>query len=107
MAKTAVKSPGARRGRPPLRLGSPKRSSFNTRLSAEIKQQLETEAQIAGRSLSEEIEFRLRQSLQQEADSGGRLAVARLNDFGGPDQETQQPVELSAPGIGLLLKRLP
>ena len=74
MAKTAVKSPGARRGRPPLKLGlgSPKRSSFNTRLHTEIKQQLETEAQIAGRSLSEEIEFRLGRSLQQEADSGGR-----------------------------------
>jgi hypothetical protein len=72
MAKAAVKSPGARRGRPALKLGSPKRSSFNTRLRTEIKQQLETEAQIAGRSLSEEIEFRLGRSLQQEADSGGR-----------------------------------
>ena len=72
MAKTAVKSPGARRGRPALKPGSPKRSSFNTRLHTEIKQQLETEAQIAGRSLSEEIEFRLGRSLQQEADFGGR-----------------------------------
>jgi len=72
MAKTAVKSPGARRGRPALKPGSPKRSSFNTRLHTEIKQQLETEAQIAGRSLSEEIEFRLGRSLRQEADSGGR-----------------------------------
>ena len=36
---------------------------------------------------------------------GGRLAGALLNDFGDPDQEAQQPVELSAPGIGLLLKR--
>ncbi len=72
MAKPAVKSPGARRGRPALKLGSPKRSSFNTRLRTEIKQQLETEARIAGRSLSEEIEFRLERSLQQEADSGGR-----------------------------------
>ncbi len=62
MAKTAVKLSGARRGRPALKLGSPKRSSFNTRLRTEIKQQLETEAQIAGRSLSEEIEFRLRWS---------------------------------------------
>ena len=72
MAKTTVKSPGARRGRPALKPGSPKRSSFNTRLRTEIKQQLETEAQIVGRSLSEEIEFRLERSLQQEADSGGR-----------------------------------
>ena len=72
MAKAAVKSPGARRGRPALKLGSPKRSSFNTRLRTEIKQQLEIEAQIAGRSLSEEIEFRLERSLQQEADFGGR-----------------------------------
>ncbi len=78
MAKTAVKSPGARRGRPALKPGSPKRSSFNTRLSAEIKQQLETEAQIAGRSLSEEIEFRLERSLQQEADSGGRQLYGLL-----------------------------
>ena len=72
MAKPAVKSPGTRRGRPALKLGSPKRSSFNTRLRTEIKQQLETEARTAGRSLSEEIEFRLERSLQQEADSGGR-----------------------------------
>ncbi len=61
-----------RTGRPPSTPGQPKRSAFNTRLRTEIKQRLETEAQIAGRSLSEEIEFRLGRSLRQEVDSGGR-----------------------------------
>ncbi len=72
MAKTTVKSPGARRGRPALKPGSPKRSSFNTRLRGETKQRLEDEARIAGRSLSEEIEFRLEQSFRDEAAYGGR-----------------------------------
>ncbi len=61
-----------RTGRPPSTPGQPKRSAFNTRLRAEIKKRLELEAESAGRSLSEEIEFRLERSLQQEADSGGR-----------------------------------
>ena len=96
MAKTAVKSPGARRGRPALKLGSPKRSSFNTRLRTEIKQQLETEAQIAGRSLSEEIEFRLERSLQQEADSGGRQLHGLLRLLVGVAEIIQERTGKSA-----------
>ena len=61
-----------RTGRPPSTPGQPKRSAFNTRLRAETKQRLEDEARIAGRSLSEEIEFRLEQSFRDEAAYGGR-----------------------------------
>jgi hypothetical protein len=60
-----------RRGRPPLSPGAPKRASFNTRLREALKGQLETAAEAAGRSLSEEIEFRLEQSFQAEEALGG------------------------------------
>lgn len=60
-----------RRGRPPLKPGTPKRSSFNTRLRSKLKERLEAEAQEAGRSLSEEIEFRLEQSFRDEDTFGG------------------------------------
>ena len=86
MEKTKVKSPGARRGRPALKPGSPKRSSINTRYRAETKQRLEAEAQNAGRSLSEEIEFRLDQSFR-DADTlvealGGRDTYDGLRVLG-------------------------
>ena len=76
MAKK-MKSPSARRGRPALKPGSPKRGSFNTRLRAEIKQQLETEAQNAGRSLSEEIEMRLEQSFIEDMGSESTRKLMR------------------------------
>jgi hypothetical protein len=50
------------RGRPP-KSGERKRGSFNTRLRDSLKVQLEAAAALAGRSLSEEIEFRLERSL--------------------------------------------
>ncbi len=96
MAKTAVKSPGAQRGRPALKLGSPKRSSFNTRLRTEIKQRLETEARTAGRSLSEEIEFRLERSFQQEADFGGRQLHGLLRLLVGVAEIIQERTGKSA-----------
>ena len=54
------------RGRPPLDPGVAKRASFNTRLRPALKLALETAAKQEGRSLSEEIEFRLERSLDEE-----------------------------------------
>lgn len=51
-----------RRGRPPKVPGEAKRASFNTRLRSGLKEALEESARGAGRSLSEEIEFRLERS---------------------------------------------
>lgn len=53
-----------RRGRPPLKPGEAKRASFNTRLREGLKRDLEQSANKVGRSLSEEIEFRLERSLE-------------------------------------------
>ena len=63
-----------KRGRPPLK-GQPKRSSFNTRIRTELKERLESAAGDAGRSLSEEIEFRLERSFREDD--------ARVQEFGG------------------------
>jgi hypothetical protein len=56
-----------RRGRPPKTLGEPKRAQFNTRLRPSLKKALDADAQANGRSLSEEIEFRLERSFSEEA----------------------------------------
>lgn len=77
-AKPAVQRK-RRRGRPPLK-DQPKRSSFNTRIRMVLKEQLEAAAREAGRSLSEEIEFRLEQSLLEEE--------AQYRDFGGQGRFT-------------------
>jgi hypothetical protein len=66
-----------RLGRPALKPGRPKRSSFNTRLRTDTKEALEAEAKISGRSLSEEIEFRLEQTLRDKD--------ALIEAFGGRD----------------------
>jgi Arc-like DNA binding domain len=60
-----------RLGRPPLHNGASKRAQFNTRLRQEVKKRLEQAAASAGRSLSEEIENRLEQSLRDEEAAGG------------------------------------
>jgi hypothetical protein len=57
---------GKRRGRPPLEPGRAKRASFNTRIRPALKLALDTAAKEQGRSLSEEIEFRLERSLDEE-----------------------------------------
>lgn len=49
-----------------MKAGEAKRSSFNTRLRTEVKDQLSVEASNSGRSLSEEIEWRLEQSLLEK-----------------------------------------
>jgi hypothetical protein len=55
-----------RRGRPPLEPENAKRASFNTRLRPAVKLALGAAAKKEGRSLSEEIEFRLERSLEEE-----------------------------------------
>jgi hypothetical protein len=56
--------------------GESKRASFNTRLRMRVKTALQTQARRAGRSLSEEIEFRLEGSLAADDQLGGRRAAA-------------------------------
>lgn len=51
-----------KRGRPPLGPYSGKRKNFTTRITAEGKLRLQNAAKSAGRSLSQEIEYRLERS---------------------------------------------
>jgi hypothetical protein len=69
---------GKQRGRPPKTPGEAKRASFNTRLRSGLKEALEESARGAGRSLSEEIEFRLEQSFEREHWLGDTRTVALL-----------------------------
>ncbi len=74
------------RGRPPLKPGRGKRSSFNTRITSQLKERLERDAKSAGRSLSEQIERRLEEAyLRDEADDRVREAVLKdiYDSFGG------------------------
>ena len=73
-----------RRGRPPIKSGKPKRASFNTRLRDETKRGLEAAAEASGRSLSEEIEFRLEQSFR-DASEMVRFEGSLMRLFGGMD----------------------
>jgi hypothetical protein len=66
---------GKQRGRPQLEPGKAKRASFNTRLRPALKAALETAAKQEGRSLSEEIEFRLEQSLDEERHMADALEL--------------------------------
>ena len=68
--------PGRRRGRPPRTEGEPKRAAFHTRLRAGLKERLEESAAKAGRSLSEEIEFRLERSFSEDRSLGGPTAAS-------------------------------
>src|SRR5438874_5154218 len=72
MAKPGSSKP--RRGRPP-KAGAAKRASFNTRIRDSLKASLEEAARDAGRSLSEEIEFRLEREQT--------LAAAMASALGG------------------------
>lgn len=85
-AQKSIPKRQAKRGRPPLTPGQAKRSSFNTRLRTSLKQLLTEEGAAAGRSLSEEIEFRLETSLlEKAADQREREAVVQgvYDAFGG------------------------
>jgi Arc-like DNA binding domain len=72
-----------RLGRPPLHDGASKRAQFNTRLRQEVKKRLEQAAASAGRSLSEEIEHRLEQSLRDEEVAGGGRLHSLFRLLGG------------------------
>jgi hypothetical protein len=71
-----MKAEGKRRGRPPLEPGKAKRAAFNARLRPALKLALETAARQQGRSLSEEIEFRLERSLDQERHLADALELS-------------------------------
>jgi hypothetical protein len=68
-----------RRGRPPLS-GEAKRGSFHTRLRESLKNQLDAAAEAAGRSLSEEIEYRLERSFRDDRES---IELIRNEQFEG------------------------
>ncbi len=84
MAPAAKASAGrkGKRGRPPLPPGEGKRASFNTRLRMALKKRLEEEAVQNGRSLSEQIEFRLERALHDEdafyRQFGGKLRYRQM-----------------------------
>ena len=73
---TAQKATARSRGRPRLPPDQGKRASFTTRIRAELRGRLDREASRVGRSLSEEIEFRLELSVRDQ----DVLSV----DYGGP-----------------------
>jgi hypothetical protein len=78
---SAAKSSPRRRGRPPLHAGETKRAAFGTRLRPALKERIEQEASRNGRSLSEEIEYRL-----ENSDRDRELLLQGVYDsFGGYD----------------------
>lgn len=84
----ARKDEKRRRGRPPLKPSGAKRSSFNTRLTLQLKKRLVREAATTGRSLSEEIEVRLEQSFQLTDFSLQGLGVWQGMGFEHPDERS-------------------
>jgi hypothetical protein len=76
MEESESQSPRRGRGRP-SKGSAAKRGSFNTRIREALKRQLEAAAAEAGRSLSEEIEYRLEQSFS--AESAAAELQNRLN----------------------------
>ena len=74
------------RGRPPLKPGRGKRSSFNTRITSQLKERLERDAKSAGRSLSEQIERRLE-------EASGRQDVAVIARLGEEYDQTRSQLE--------------
>ena len=75
-----------RRGRPPLARDKGKRAVLNARVTKKIRQRLETSASARGRSLSQEIEFRLERSFGEDD--------ARISEFG--DKLTYRVMKLLA-----------
>lgn len=71
----------ARRGRPPKTPGEAKRSQFNTRVRPSLKAALDVAAKTNRRSVSEEVEARLEQSLLLETILGGRDALFMAATF--------------------------
>jgi hypothetical protein len=84
------------RGRPPRKMGEPKRTSFNTRLRQSLRQYLEAAATQNGRSLSEEIEYRLEQSTRNDVALSNlrQNVLPKLMAFEAPgDSSDLSPVE--------------
>jgi len=69
-----TQGPRRPRGRP-RNPGNRKRAQFNTRLRQALRAALADEAALAGRSLSEEIEYRLERSLVDQPAFGSRKIV--------------------------------
>ena len=74
----ATKPKATHRGRPPLSPEKRKRNNVTLRLRDELKQQLEERADASRRSLSEEMESRLEDSLKYE-----HVAADIYRSFGG------------------------
>jgi hypothetical protein len=74
MAK-ATRKPTPKRGRPPLPPEEGKRYPLNMRTTKEVREKLEAAASESGRSLAQEVEFRVQQSLRDDE--------VRAEAFGG------------------------
>jgi len=76
--------PGAanKGGRPPKGPYHGKSKTLSTRITAELRSRLEEAAGATGRSLSQEIEFRLERSFEKAADFGGVLNSITLQTMG-------------------------
>ena len=64
LAEQALKR-AARRGRPPLPAGEGKRHPLGIRTTKQLREQLEQAAKSSGRSLAQEVEYRLEKSFDQ------------------------------------------
>ena len=77
-----------KRGRPPLPQGEGKRHPLNIRTTKEMRDRLEAAATASGRSLAQEVEFRLEASLSNEKKDELTHQVLMDNiyeQFGGSD----------------------
>ena len=93
MARTTKRT---KRGRPRLPANEKKLPSLGFRASLETRKKLEAAVARSGRTLSQEVEFRLEQSFLQDD--------AKFDDFGGKDKYTL--CRLFADGASLLESRL-
>jgi hypothetical protein len=71
-------NPPRPRGRPPLPAGEAKRYPLAIRSTKEMKDALVRAAKLSGRSLAQEIEYRLERSLQEDIDK--EEGEARLHE---------------------------
>lgn len=83
MARTTKQ---AKRGRPPLPKNEKKLPSLGFRASLETRRKLEAAAAHSGRTLSQEIEFRLARSFLDEEAAGGKELYALFKLMGAAAQ---------------------
>ncbi len=76
MPKTIQTAKKRRRGRPKLPAGEGKRYPLSLRTTREIRELIEREAIMSGRSLAQEAEYRIQKSFVDER--------AKYEEFGGP-----------------------